>query len=89
MNLAPIISPMGICSPMCPAAEVLPFGAALTASCISPYPGVLRDNTSVSSMVLGEEAAGRDPLSITFGSSEFPVDEDRRRTEWVGLQHMI
>ena len=80
---------MGIFSPMCSAAKVSPYGTTLTASCVSPRPGVLWDNTSVSSMALGEEAAGRDPLSITFGCSEFPVDEDRWRTERAGLQHMI
>ena len=72
---------------MCPEAEVLPSGAALVASRVSPRPGILRDNTSVSSMALGEEAAGRDPLSITFGSSEFPEDEDRSRSERAGLQN--
>ena len=81
---------MGIFSPMCPAAEVSPSGATLTASFVSPWPGeVLQDNTSVSSMALGEEAAGRDPLSITFGSSEFPKDEDRWRSERAELQRMI
>ena len=67
---------------MCPVAEVSPSGAALMASCVSPWPGeVLRDSTSVLSMALGEEAAGRDPLSITLGSSEFPEDKDRSRSE--------
>ena len=75
---------------MCLAAKVSPSGATLMASCVSAWPGeVLRDNTSVSSMALGEEAAGRDPLSITFGSSEFPEDEDRWRSERAGLQRMI
>ena len=71
---------------MCPAAEVSPSGAALTASYASAWPGILRDSTPVSSMALGEEAAGRDPLSITFGSSEFPEDKDRSRLERAGLQ---
>ena len=75
---------------MCPTVEVSPSGATLMASCVSPWPGeVLRDSTSVLSMALGEEAAGRDPLSIIFGSSEFPEDEDRWRSELAGLQRMI
>ena len=77
---------MGICSPLCSAAEASPSGAALVASYVSPWPGILWDNTSVLSMALGEEAAGRDPLSITYGSSEFPEDEDRSRSERAGLQ---
>ena len=77
---------MGICSPMCLEAEILPPGATMMASCVSTRPGkVLRDSTSASSVALGEEAAGSDPLSITFGSSEFPEDEDRWRSERVRL----
>ena len=74
---------------MCPAAEVSPSGATLTASYGPPWPGVLRDNTSVSSMAWGEEAVGRDPLSITFGSNEFPEEEGRPSSERAGLQRMI
>ena len=75
---------------MCLATEGSPSGATLIASCVSLWPGeVLRDNISVLSMALGEEAARRDPLSITLGSSEFPEDEDRWRWEQAGLQCMI
>ena len=75
---------------MCPAAEGSPSGTTLTASCTTPWPRkVLGDNTSASSMALGEEAAGSDPLSITFGSSEFPEDEGRWGRAWTGLQRMI
>ena len=80
----------GICSPVCPAAEVSPYGATLMASCTSPWPGkVLQDNTSVSSVALGEEAAESDPLSITFGSSKFPKDEERWGWARARLQRMV
>ena len=70
--------------------EVSPSGATLTASCASPWLGeVLRDSTSASPVALGEEAAGSDPLSITFGSSEPPEDEDRWELSWAGLQRII
>ena len=75
---------------MCPAAEVSPSGATLAASYTSPWPGkVLRGNTSALFVTLGEEAARSDPLSITFGSSEFPEDVDRWRSERDGLQRII
>ena len=88
--MAPIATLYRDLPPICPAAEGSPSSASLTASCVSAWPGqVLRDSTSASSVALGEEAAGRDPLSITFGSSEFPEDEDRWRRAWAGLQRMI
>ena len=78
MDMAPSLVSMGVGSPMFSAAGVSPFGAILAASCTSPCPGrVLRDNTSVLSVAVGEEAGGGDSLSIMFGPSEFPVVEDR------------
>lgn len=51
-----------------------------------PWPGIPRDNTSVLSMVLGEEAAGRAPLSFASGSSEPSEEDDSSRLDRSGLQ---
>ena len=81
---------MGVGSPMFSAAEVSPFGTILAASGTSPYSGrVLWDDTSVLSAAVGEEAGGGDSLSIMFGPSEFPEEEDRWGRTLTGLQHTI
>lgn len=43
---------------------------------VSPWPGILRDNTSVLFAALWEVAVGRDPLFIADGSSDPSEEED-------------
>ena len=70
---------MGVGSPMFLAA----FGT-------SPCSGrVLWDDASVLSAAVGEEAGGGDSLSIMFGPSEFPEEEDRSGKTLTELQHTI
>ena len=70
---------MGVGSPMFLAA----FGT-------SPYSGrVLWDDTSVLSAAVGEEAGGGGSLSIMFGPSKFPEEEDRWGRTLTRPQHTI
>ena len=81
---------MGVGSPMFSAAEVLPSGTVWVASRTSPWPGeALRDNTSVSSVVVGGEARGGVSLSTISGAREFPEDDDSWGSSWAGLKHVI
>ena len=67
--------------------EVLTSGAFWTASFAPPRPGeVLRDNTSVSSMAVGEGARDDASLSSCSGGREFPSDEGVFKISWGGLQ---
>ena len=68
---------------MCPATGVSPEGVSRT---VSPWPGILRDNTSVSSVALGEETVGRDSLFIANGSRDPSEEEDISMLDWAGLQ---
>ena len=53
---------------------------------VSPWPDILRDNTSVLSAALWEVAIGRDPLFIADGSSDPSKEEDSSMLDWAGLQ---
>ena len=66
---------IGAASPRSSATEVLTSGALSTASFAPSRPGeVLRDDTSVSSMAIGEGARGGVSLSAISGGREFPSD---------------
>ena len=68
---------------MCSATGILPGGVSGT---VSPWPGILRDNTSVSSAALGEEAVRRDSLFIANGSSDPSEEEDISMLDLAELQ---
>ena len=68
---------------MCPATGVSPRGVSGT---VSPWPGILRDNTSVSSAGRGEEAVGSESLFITDGSRDPSEEEDISMLDLAGLQ---
>ena len=68
---------------MCPVTGVLPGGDSGT---VSPWPGILRDNTSVSSAALGEEAVGSESLFIADGSRDPSEEEDISMLDLAGLQ---
>ena len=57
----------------------------LAASGTSPYSGrVLWGDTSVLSVVVGEEAGGGESLSIMFGPSKFPEEEEESHSPLKG-----
>ena len=68
---------------MCPVTGVSPGGVSRT---VSPWPGILRDNTSVSSAALGEEAVRRDSLFIADVASDPFKEEDISILDLAGLQ---
>ena len=68
---------------MCQPSGISPGGVSGT---VSPWPGILRDNTSVSSAALGEEAVGRDSLFFANGSSDPSEEEDISMLDLAGLQ---
>ena len=53
---------------------------------VSPWPGILRDNTSVLSAALWEVVIRRDPLFIADGSSDPADEEDISMLDLAGLQ---
>ena len=66
---------MGVTSPSSSATEVLTSGVFSTASPVPPRLGeVLQDDTSVSSIEIGEGAHGGVSLSSCSGSREFPFE---------------
>ena len=67
---------------MRPATEISPGGVSGT---VSPWPGILRDNTSVPSAALGEEAIGSESLFIADGSSDPSEEEDISMLDLDGL----
>src|SRR3989337_2547916 len=79
---------MGVAPPpMYLAAEVSPSGAFSAASLAPPRPGeVLRDNTSVSSAVIGEGARGGVSLSAISGGRELPSDSEGLGRSRAGLK---
>ena len=68
---------------MCPATGILPGGVSGT---VTPWPGILRDNTSVSSATLGEEVVRSESLFITERSRDPSEEEDISMLDLVGLQ---
>ena len=74
---------VGVFPPMCSVIGVLSSGITGT---VSPWPGILRDNTSVLFATLGEEAVGRDLLFITAGSNDPFEEEDISMLDLSGLQ---
>ena len=68
---------------MCPKTGIPSSGITGTAS---PWPDILRDNTSVLFAALGEEAVGRDLLFITAGSNDPFEEEDISMLDLAGLQ---
>ena len=68
---------------MCSSTGILPGGVSGT---VSPWPGILRDNTSVPSAALGEEAVGCELLFIVDGSRDPSEEEDISMLDLAGLQ---
>ena len=68
---------------MCSATGILPGSISGT---VSPWPGILRDNTSVSSAALVEEAVGSESLFIADGSRDPSKEEDISMLDLAGLQ---
>ena len=68
---------------MCSATGVSPSGDT---GIVSPWPGILQDNTSMLSVALGEEAVRRDPLFIADGSSDPSEEEDISMLDLAGLE---
>ena len=67
---------------MRPATEISPGGVSGT---VSPWPGILRDNTSVSSAALGEEAVGSESMFIVDGYNDPSEEEDILMLDLAGL----
>ena len=79
----PLSESVGVFPPMCPTTGVSTGGVSGT---VSPWPGILRDNTLVSFAALGEEAVGRDSLFIANESSDPSEEEDISMLDLAGLQ---
>ena len=85
MLRTPSSESMGVFPPMSPAPGILPWGASRT---ISPWPGNLWDNTSVSSVGRVVVAVGSESLFIADALKD-PSEEDKSMRALDGLHGHI